>query len=395
MIVDLDTIVPDRLTCPDDRLKIEYVDTGATGLYLECRRSSPGQGTFWLRYKGANKRTSRIKIGRTSEMGVQEARRLVKLRRAELTLGKDPRAIEKEKAAIPTFGSFFYENYLPQAKVHNRRSGWQKKERMYELRLKKVFGDKRLNEIKRHDVSAFHMGCRNDGLSLATSDRYLALARNILSIATDHDLIAKNPCKGVKQFNPDNRVNHFLSDEEMKRLVTTLKTHKNRTVCLILLFALSTGMRIGEVLKVRRSDLDLERKLLQIPAHHAKGKRSRTVPLNQAALDAIAQADSQGKEYLWINKRTGKPFVSLRHAWQSIRKAAGLEKMRIHDLRHQFASHLMNQNVSPAIVQELMGHAQITTTISRYSHLSTERLSIESNRVADAINSAMEAESSA
>ena len=79
-------------------------------------------------------------------MGVQEARRLVKLRRAELTLGKDPRAEEKNREAIPTFDQWFKE-YLLQAKVHNRSSGWRKKERMYELRLKKVFGDKRLDDV--------------------------------------------------------------------------------------------------------------------------------------------------------------------------------------------------------------------------------------------------------
>ena len=220
MIVDLNTIVPDRLFCPEGKRRIEYVDTGGTGLYLECRHSSPGEGTFYLRYKDANKKTCHVKIGRTTEIDVAEARRLVKIRKAELTLGKDPRAVQKEKAAVPTFDQWFKE-YLLQAKVHNRRSGWLKKERMYELRLKKVFGDKRLDEIKRYDVSSFHMACRNDGLSPATSDRYLALLRNILNKAVEFDYIDKSPARGVKAFNPDNRVDHRLSKVEMSRLLTT------------------------------------------------------------------------------------------------------------------------------------------------------------------------------
>ena len=75
IIVNLDSIVPDRLVCPDDRYKIEYADTGGTRLYLECRRSSPGQGTYWLRYK-ANKKTSRIRIGRTPDATVATPRSL-------------------------------------------------------------------------------------------------------------------------------------------------------------------------------------------------------------------------------------------------------------------------------------------------------------------------------
>jgi len=263
---------------------------------------------------------------------------------------------------------------------------------MFELRLKEAFGEKRLDEIKRHDVSSFHIHCRQDGLSPATSDRYLALLRNICNKAVEFDFLAKSPCVGVKQFNPDNRVNHFLNESEMKQLLATLNAHKNRTVSSIVLFALSTGMRIGEVLKVRWCDIDLERKLVHISASNAKGKRSRTVPLNESSLKIIAQANSQGYEYLFINRRTGKPYTCIRHQWQRIRAAAGFPDLRVHDMRHQFASLLLNKGVSVLLVKELLGHRQISTTVDRYSHLATDSLLSASNQVSNAINNAMEME---
>jgi len=393
MIVNLKTVVPDKLICPENVRRVELVDAGGTGLYCEVRATAPGEGTYYLRYKDANGKTCHQKIGRTTDIDLNEARQRAKKLKAEITLGKDPRADDKARKAVPTFGDFFKDHYLPHAKMHNR--GWKKKSQMYDLRLKNAFGNKRLDQIKRHEISAWHVGLREDGLSPAYSDRFLALLRNILNKAIEFEILEKSPAMGVKMFNPDNRVNHFLNEEEMKRLITTLNDFPNRTPALIALFALSTGMRIGEVLKIRWSDIDLGRKLLQIPASNAKAKHSRTVPLNQSALNAIAQSNTQGRhEYLWVNGRSGKPYVDIKHAWQTIRVAAGLPHLRIHDLRHQFASILLNRGVSAVHVKELLGHAQITTTISRYSHLATDQLLSSSNQVCDALNCAMEVEKS-
>jgi integrase len=107
-------------------------------------------------------------------------------------------------------------------------------------------------------------------------------------------------------------------------------------------------------------------------------------------MNIIDQAGTAGKyEYLFVNRRTGKPYRCIKHAWQKIKTAAGLPHYRVHDLRHEFASLLLGQGVSVLLVKELLGHAQINTTVNRYAHLATDELMSASSHVSDAINSAM------
>ena len=223
--------------------------------------------------------------------------------KAELTLGADPQAERNAKRAVPTFEEVFLERYMPEAKVHNR--GWRKKLQMYELRLKSAFGHKRINEIKRAEVRSWHVSLREDGLSPAYSDRFLSLLRHVLNFCVQSELLDKNPAAGVKPFNPDNRVEHYLNQDELTRLLTALSTWKNRTVALILLLAAATGMRIGEILKLKWAEVDLEHKMLTVSASTSKSKKIRSVPLNETAMEVLSKLDTRGEyESVFINKKT-------------------------------------------------------------------------------------------
>ena len=388
MIVNLKTVVPDKLVCPEGKRRIEYCDTGGTSLYCEVRAtSSPGQGTYYLRYKDANGKTCHQKLGRTTDIDLDEARRRAKTLKAEITLGKDPRADAKARKAVLTFDVFFREHYLPYAKVHNR--GWLKKSQLYDLRLKEKFGSKRLDQIKRHEISAWHVSLREDGLSPAYADRFLAILRHALNMAVEWEMLEKNPATGVKLFNIDSNRTYRLNSDEVSRLVATLNSYKNRPVCLIALFALSTGMRIGEILKTRWSDINKEDRALLVPASNAKTKKSRSIPLNDSAISVLDQLDTEGKfDHVFINRRSGKPYTTISRQWVKVREAAGLPRLRIHDLRHQFASLLVNEGVSLYIVKSLLGHSQISTT-EKYSHLANDSLLKSSGLVADIINNSL------
>ena len=190
-----------ELQCPPTKLRTEFCDSTQPGLYLLVSKGNVK--SYFLRFKSPDTgRTTHIKLGRTTDIDLDEARRRAKKLRAEITLGKDPRADEKAKKAVPTFDEFFQDHYLPHAKVHNR--GWKKKSQMYDLRLKEAFGNKRLDQIKRHEIISWHIALREDGLSPAYSDRFLALLRNILNKAVEYEMLEKNPASGVKMFNPDN-----------------------------------------------------------------------------------------------------------------------------------------------------------------------------------------------
>lgn len=384
MIVNLKTVVPDGLVCPEGKRRIEFVDTGGTGLDCECRATSPGQGTYYLRYRDTNDKTCHQKIGRTADIDLDEGRRRAKKLKAEITLGKDPRAEEKARKKVLTLDVFFQEHYLPHAKVHNR--GWKKKSQMYDLQIKESFGNKRMDQIKRHEISSWHVSLREDGLSPTYSDRFLALLRNILNKAVEYEMLDKNPASGVKLFNLDNSRTYRLNSNEVSRLVATLNSYKNRPVCLIALFALSTGMRIGEILKTQWSDINKEDRLLLVPASNAKTKKSRSIPLNDSAISVLDQLDTEGKfDHVFINRRSGKPYTTISRQWVKVREAAELPHLRIHDLRHQFASLLVNEGVSLYTVKSLLGHSQISTT-EKYSHLANDSLLKSSGLVADIIN---------
>jgi len=389
MIVNLKTVVPDKLVCRPGKRREELVDVGGTGLYCEVRATSPGQGTYYLRYKDADGKTCHQKLGTTTEIELDEARRRAKRLRAEITLGKDPRADEKNRKSVLKMDDFFKDHYMPHAKVHNR--GWKKKSQLYDLRLKEKFGSKRLDQIKRHEISSWHVSLREDGLSPAYSDRFLSLLRNILNKAVEYEVLEKNPATAVKAFNIDCNRTYRLNSDELSRLVATLNSYKNRPVCLIALFALSTGMRIGEILKTRWSDINKEDRALLVPASNAKNKKSRSIPLNDSAISVLDQLDTEGKydhDHVFINRRTGKPYTTISRQWVKVREAAGLPRLRIHDLRHQFASLLVNEGVSLYIVKSLLGHSQISTT-EKYSHLAADSLLSASGQVAKILSGAM------
>jgi integrase len=133
---------------------------------------------------------------------------------------------------------------------------------------------------------------------------------------------------------------------------------------------LLTGARKREVLDARWEDMDLARQFWRIA--FTKSGRERHVPLSAAAITLLNQIPKQG-EYIFANPKTNKPFKSFYVSWDTARKAAGLEGLRVHDLRHSFASFLVNAGCSLYEVQKLLGHASIAMT-QRYSHLSQDSL---------------------
>ena len=165
-----------------------------------------------------------------------------------------------------------------------------------------------------------------------------------------------------------------MDDRELEHLLTVLHTDENRSVCQIALFLLSTGCRLNEVLSAKWSDVDMSKGIFTIRATNAKSKKLRGVPLNESAIEILNQLDTQGKfEYLFINRLTGMPYRNIHKVWHRLREKAGLKHLRLHDLRHQYASFLVNSGRTLYKVQQIFGHSTSVVT-QRYSHLSTKVL---------------------
>lgn len=201
-------------------------------------------------------------------------------------------------------------------------------------------------------------------------------------------MLDKNPVARIPLYFEDNRVENYLSDTELERLLTVLHANRNSPVSLIALFALSTGCRMQEIMSLKWLDVDLVKGVLTIRATNSKSKRLRTVPLNQTALEVLNQLNTQGKfEYLFINRLTGMPYRNIHKVWNRLREKAGLKHLRFHDLRHTHASIMVNNGISLYSVQQILGHSDPKVTM-RYAHLSTKTLQEASNSVSIKIREA-------
>jgi len=389
MIVKLTSdFIATKLVCPEGKRRIEYVDKGGIGLYIEVRATSRGQGSYYLRYKDVNGKTCHQKIGRTTDIDLDEARARAKTLKAEITLGKDPRADEKAKKAVPTFTEFMEDMYFPYARTHKKTAA--KDEEYYRLRLKSAFGHKRLNQISRREVQLFHSKLRDEGLAPATCNHYLKLLKRAFNLAIRWEVFnGKNPAVSIQQFRELNLVENYMDDEQLQRLLAVLNKDKNRTVCSILLFLLSTGARLNEALNAEWKFIDIDHRVWRIPASNSKSGKVRAVPLNDSALAVLTRLETKADfEHVFINMQTRKPYTTIQKVWNRLRNEAVLGQIRIHDLRHQYASFLVNGGRTLYEVQMALGHSNPLISM-RYSHLSAATLQNAAATAADRIKEAM------
>jgi len=176
----------------------------------------------------------------------------------------------------------------------------------------------------------------------------------------------KNPVKQIKFYKENNKRLRYLEPEEINRLLQECSEHLRPIVIL----ALNTGMRLGEILNLKWRDIDLDQKLIYII--HTKSGEKREVPLNNLLVKLLEKMKktSENNDYVFSHKN-GLPYNRVYKGFKSACKRANIEDFRFHDLRHTFASHLVMNGVDLKTVQELLGHKTFTMTL-RYAHLSPD-----------------------
>lgn len=389
MIIKLtEAYVANSLQCPPGKKRAEVCDDG-TGMYIELRSVSPGQGTYYLRYKDSKGKTCHQRIGKTTEISLTDARKQAKTLKAEIELGADPRGEEKARNAVMTLDDYWINRYSRVSQSMKR--SYPREEQLYRLRIKPRFGHLKLSEITRQQLQSFHIGLKEEGLLAAAScDLHLKLLKVILGRATEDQLISTNPASRLPLFNEDNRVENYLNAEQLQKLLAVLHFDRCKEVSQIARILLLSGARLNEILTAKWRMLDRAKCVLKIEATNSKSRRSRYLYLNQAAMEIINQLDTEGKyEYLFINRKTGKPYVNIHKVWYRLRKEAGLPHLRIHDLRHGFCSLLAANGVSMVHIMHLMGHSSIDIT-NRYIHLSGNTLHFAASTASDVVNRAMQ-----
>jgi len=326
---------------------------------------------FWVQFDN---------LGNTREISLSDIRKKLVQAKAEIATGT---AITTEKL---TLKDYFNNTYLPYCKLRNRN--WLSKQRLFKLRIEPEFGDKLLTEITYLQLRDYHSQLKASGLAGATCDHVIKLMSHIFNIAIQEELANENPAARVKQFRDFNQINYNLSDQELKKLLSVLESSGSQPA-LIAMMLISTGCRLNEILTATWENVDLENNNLKIPSASSKNKMDRHVPLNDAAISILNRQTTKGKyTHIFINPRSEQPYSSIQKAWESLRLKAGLPKLRIHDLRHFYASNLASNGTSIYIISKLLGHRNVVTS-ERYSHVSNEALKSAANTVSDTINAAL------
>lgn len=379
----LDANVVRTATCPADKSRVDFYDTAIPGFVLEVRAS--GGKTYYLRYRDAHTKQRQQKVGDAKSLSFEQARSAAQTLRARVVLGESPAEQKAAKRSVPTVAQLSV-RYLSYVKTYKR--SWDADERHLRNHLLPKFGKKHLDEIEPGEVVTWLHALRAKGYAPASVNRLLIIFRYMLNLARRWGVpgAEKNPLSGVALLEANNARERYLSPEETQKLRWALTGSDNPQLAHIVALLLLLGCRKRELLDAQWSDFDLDRRSWRIPM--SKSGKARHVPLSEGTLAVLAQLPRwKDCPYVVPNPKSKKPYVTVFHSWDTARKQAGLPDVRMHDLRHSFASYLVNAGRSLYEVQKILGHAQLKTT-QRYAHLSQETLLEAASAAADAVGAA-------
>lgn len=368
------------VVCPNGKARLEYFDTKVPGFVLEVRAS--GGKTFYVRYRDQRGTQRQFKVGTAEILSADDARKQAQKLLARIAMGEDPREERAVLRKVPTLAAFVADRYLPYAKAHKR--SWRADDSYLRHHILPDFGAKHLDQIAKHEIIEWHHKNRGSHLAVATTNRLMILLRYIYNLAIRWGVpgVAKNPTEGIPLFAVNNQRERYLSPEEAQRLCAAARDTTNAMLGYIVPMLILTGARKHEVMEAPWADFDFERRYWRIPT--SKAGKARYVPLSAGALRLLeAVPRFHGCQYVFPNPETKLPYSLSCRAWRTVRKRAGLDDVRMHDLRHSFASFLVNSGRSLYEVQQILGHQSMRMT-QRYAHLSQETLLSAANAAAEA-----------
>jgi integrase len=239
-------------------------------------------------------------------------------------------------------------------------------------------------ELTRRDIEELHNSVKEAPYQ---ANRVRALLSKMMNLAKAWEWRDDNPCEGVPKFREEKR-DRWLSTQEIERVCEALDRHPNQSAANAIRLMLLTGARRGEVLTATWDDFNLELGVWTKPSHHTKQKRTEHVPLSPPAVQLLASMkEKTANGYLFPGDIPRKPLREIKHVWSAVCKQANIENVRLHDLRHTYASHLVSAGMSLPIVGRLLGHTQPQTT-ARYAHLADDPLRQATNRFASIVAAA-------
>ena len=296
--------------------------------------------------------------------------------------GKNPAGRNADAPTMIALGKRFLKEYVS---THCKPSTAEEYRRSVKLFINPRIGRYRAPDIQRSDIAALHHDMRDTPYQ---ANRTLGVLSKMFNLAELWDLRpdGSNPCRHVKRFREEKR-ERFLSDVEYQRLGAALKEIEvdgtetaSATVAVRLLML--TGCRLSEIQKLRWEHVDLGANELRLPDTKTGAK---VVYLGDPAIAVLERIDRRdGNPWVIAGRKPGSHLTDLQHPWRRIRARAGLDDVRIHDLRHSFASGGLLVGEGLPMIGKLLGHTQVQTT-ARYAHLANDPVKSAANRIASRI----------
>lgn len=389
--------------------------------------SPKGKITYYLFYRHNGKQVN-YKLGIHGEITPSQARDIAKAKAGEVANGVDVQAVRKtaredtKQAKLTKLEAFLDEKYLPWLETRNEKTA---------ARLVKTIKtgfpnllNNQLSTINAWTIEKWRNEKRKTGIKPATTNGYVNSLKGAMSRAVEWGFIPSHDLSKVKALRVDNAIVRFLDKMEEQELLATLQTRdqrikterenansfrqqRNYPLLLelkdcnyadhlepIVIIAMNTGLRKGELLSLRWENVNLVNDVLTISGSDAKSGKTRHIPLNQNSKRAFIKWQSDLKKAkaigiaianTWakgINENAlasgyvfegdnGNHLADIKKGWGNLLEEAGITKFRFHDLRHHFASKLVMAGVDLNTVRELLGHSNLDMTL-RYAHLAPE-----------------------
>ena len=348
-------------------------DTLLPGFHVRVLPS--GVKSYALFYRNADGKQRTLSLGRTNLLKAERARQLAQSRLVEVHGGRDPSQERRAERVVVTMQDLFEDYLVKHARVKKRPRSVQGDETLWRLHLGPFLKDMRVDRLGLKDLHGF-MATMVDRKGAA--NRSLALLSKMMTLAIAWDLRPDNPCKSVERY-PENRMERFLTAAEVVRLRASLDVEEDQVGASAIRFLLLTGARRGEVLKATWSQFDLSgpSPLWIVPQEHNKGatrvRRDLRRPLSDEAASLLTslRTSSSVTSIQWVfpsRRDPSKCRADLKKLWDRVRIRAGIPDVRIHDLRHSFASAAINSGASLHMIGKALGHADVRTT-ERYAHV--------------------------
>lgn len=337
-----------------------------------------GVKTFYLRYRTAAGKQRTYKIGQAYELTPDQAREIARDALALVRRGDDPEQERKKAKQQPTLADLAVK-YMD-THGSRKRSG-NNDEILWRRHLLPDFGRTHVAALTREEVRLFHSSHPRP----VTANRAVEVLSKAMALAEDWGWrpAGSNPCNGIKA-HPENKRHRYLSQHELGRLNAALdqidETADQRELrwrfSQLIRLLMLTGARLREVMEARWSWVDWERSWIAIPPDSHKAGASgehRIIYLGERGMQILHDLHANSRSTAWVieGATPNGPLSGYRKMWLKLLKDAEIEDLRIHDLRHTFASYSLSNGQSLGVVGQLLGHRSTQTT-SRYAHLVSE-----------------------